>query len=239
MFEDCLVESAGVPASATKRWTAGAVTVFECAVLAVMVVLPLTHPERLMVKVSAPQVFVPKIQRPVVHVETRAAEAVRAVNYAEVNAAPLTAPGRDRIVHEAVEQEPVIANFGNGLGRETGFSAVVGDSVEAPHVSVAPETKAKGRLRVSDGVTAGVLLTPIRPVYPAIARATRKEGTVVVEAVISRQGTIESLRVTSGPEILREAALDAIRAARYQPYRLNGEAVEIQTTITVKFKMTS
>jgi protein TonB len=104
---------------------------------------------------------------------------------------------------------------------------------------VAPETKAKGRLRVSDGVTAGVLLTPIRPVYPAIARATHTEGTVVVEAVISRMGTIESLRVISGHEMLREAALDAIRAARYQPYRLNGEAVEIQTTITVHFRMTT
>jgi periplasmic protein TonB len=80
-------------------------------------------------------------------------------------------------------------------------------------------------------------LTPIRPVYPAIARAAHVEGVVVVEAVISRMGTIESLRVVSGPEMLRGAALEAIREARYQPYRLNGEPVEVQTTITVNFRM--
>jgi protein TonB len=86
-------------------------------------------------------------------------------------------------------------------------------------------------------VSEGLLLAPIRPVYPAIARAARVEGTVVVEAVISRVGRIESLRVVSGPEMLRRAALDAIQEARYRPYRLNGEAVDVETTITVNFRM--
>jgi protein TonB len=58
----------------------------------------------------------------------------------------------------------------------------------------------------------------------------------VIEALISKAGTIESLHVVSGPEMLRGAALDAIRAARYQPFRLNGEPIEIQTTITVNFR---
>jgi protein TonB len=83
----------------------------------------------------------------------------------------------------------------------------------------------------------GRLLTPIHPVYPAIARAVHVEGAVVVEAVISRSGTIESLRVVSGPQMLQSAALEAIRAARYQPYRLNGEPTEVQTTITVNFRI--
>jgi protein TonB len=82
-----------------------------------------------------------------------------------------------------------------------------------------------------------MLLAPIRPVYPAIAKAAGVQGTVVVEAVISRQGTIESLRVVRGPEMLQRAALDAIREARYQPFRLNGEPTEVQTTITVNFRL--
>jgi protein TonB len=82
-----------------------------------------------------------------------------------------------------------------------------------------------------------MLLAPIRPVYPAIAKAAHVEGTVVVEAVISRTGTIESLRVVSGPLMLQQAALDAIRAGRYQPFRLNGEPTEVQTKITVNFRM--
>jgi protein TonB len=82
-----------------------------------------------------------------------------------------------------------------------------------------------------------MLLAPIRPVYPAIAKAAGVQGTVVVEAVISRKGTIESLRVVSGPPMLRSAAMDAIRAARYQPFRLNGEPTEVETRITVNFRM--
>ena len=82
-----------------------------------------------------------------------------------------------------------------------------------------------------------MLLAPIRPLYPMIAKAARVEGSVVVEAVISRMGTIESLNVVSGPEMLRQSAIDAIREARYQPYRLNGEPTEVQTRITVNFRM--
>ena len=80
-------------------------------------------------------------------------------------------------------------------------------------------------------------MAPIRPVYPAIAKAAGVQGTVVVEAVISSTGSIESLRVVSGPPMLRSAAVETIHAARYQPYRLNGEATAVETTITVNFRM--
>jgi periplasmic protein TonB len=60
-----------------------------------------------------------------------------------------------------------------------------------------------------------------------------------VEAIISRIGTIESLHVVSGPPILQKSAIDAIRAARYQPFQLNGSPTEVQTTISVNFRMGS
>jgi protein TonB len=82
-----------------------------------------------------------------------------------------------------------------------------------------------------------MLITPIRPIYPAIARAAHVSGSIVVEAVISKAGTIESLHAISGPEMLRAAALDAIRPARYKPFLLNGIPTEVQTTITVNFTM--
>jgi protein TonB len=82
-----------------------------------------------------------------------------------------------------------------------------------------------------------MLIAPIRPVYPAIAKAGGVQGTVVVEAVISRKGTVESLHVVSGPLMLQQAALEAIRDARYQPFRLNSEPTEVQTTITVNFRL--
>jgi protein TonB len=84
---------------------------------------------------------------------------------------------------------------------------------------------------------AGLLLAPIQPNYPPIAKAAGIQGSVVVEAVISKTGRIENLHALSGPPMLRGAALDAISAARYQPYRLDGEPTEVQTTITVVFRL--
>jgi len=113
----------------------------------------------------------------------------------------------------------------------------IGVGGNGPVVSVAPTRAPVSRLHVSTGVLQGMLIAPIRPVYPAIAKAAHVEGSVVVEAVISRTGMIESLHVVTGPLMLQNAALDAIREARYQPFRLNGEPTEVQTTITVNFRM--
>jgi protein TonB len=75
------------------------------------------------------------------------------------------------------------------------------------------------------------------PVYPAIAKETGTQGTVVLQATISRNGTIENLRVVSGPEMLQQAALDAVQQWRYRPYLLSGEPVEVETTVNVVFKL--
>ncbi|MDW5265265.1 MULTISPECIES: energy transducer TonB [Acidobacteriaceae] len=115
----------------------------------------------------------------------------------------------------------------------------IGDAIYTPHVAVVSAHTSKSPVRISSGVSAGMLLSPIRPIYPEIARAAHVEGTVVVEATISRTGTIESLHVISGPPMLQRAAIDAIRTARYQPYRLNGSPTEVQTTISVSFRMGS
>jgi protein TonB len=118
-------------------------------------------------------------------------------------------------------------------------SALIGGSdIAGPRISVAAAKPAKP-LNVSGGVTAGLLLTPIQPVYPRIAVAAGIQGTVVMEAVISKTGRIESLHVVSGSPMLQTAALDAVRGARYRPYLLNGEPTEVQTTISVNFRLGS
>jgi periplasmic protein TonB len=83
----------------------------------------------------------------------------------------------------------------------------------------------------------GLLLFKPIPVYPPIAVVTRAEGTVVLDAVISKSGSIENLRVISGPAMLRQSALDAVRQWRYRPYLLNGQPVEVETTVNVVFKL--
>jgi periplasmic protein TonB len=76
-------------------------------------------------------------------------------------------------------------------------------------------------------------------VYPPIAKTAGVSGTVVLEAVISKAGTIENLRIVSGPMMLRKAAEDAVRTWRYRPYKLNNEPTEVETTINVIFSLAS
>jgi protein TonB len=92
---------------------------------------------------------------------------------------------------------------------------------------------------VSAGVAAGQLIVPIQPRYPAIARAARVQGAVVVSALIGTDGRIASIRVLSGSPLLVAAATDAIQHARYRPWTLNGQPVEVETTINVVFSLSS
>ena len=77
----------------------------------------------------------------------------------------------------------------------------------------------------------------VDPTYPAIAKAARISGTVVLQATISKTGAIENLRVISGPPMLQAGALSAVKTWRYRPYLLNGEPVEVETTVNVVFNL--
>jgi len=92
-------------------------------------------------------------------------------------------------------------------------------------------------INVSAGVAVGLLIRKTPPVYPSIAQAAHVSGTVVLAATISRTGSIENLRVVTGPAMLRQAALEAVRTWRYRPYKLNYQPTEIETTINVVFAL--
>jgi len=93
------------------------------------------------------------------------------------------------------------------------------------------------RVRVSSGVIAGMLTRKIEPSYPAIARAARIQGDVVLTAAISKQGTIENLQVESGHPLLVKAALEAVQQWRYRPFFVSGEPVEVETKVIVTFRL--
>ena len=121
---------------------------------------------------------------------------------------------------------------GMGLGTMAGIGF---GSLEATGPSV--RVKSSVPTRISSGVSSGMLLGAIRPVYPAIARAAGVSGTVVVSARIDKTGRIVGAVIVSGPGMLRSAALEAVEAARYRPYLLNGEATEVETSIVVNFRI--
>jgi protein TonB len=90
---------------------------------------------------------------------------------------------------------------------------------------------------ISTGVTGGRLVRKVDPVYPPTARVMGRAGSVVVSAVVSREGKLQNARVLSGDPLLGKAALEAASQWRYEPYRLNGSPVESQVTITFTFRL--
>jgi periplasmic protein TonB len=239
MFEDSLVESRVFQVSSSKRWTTLASIGLQVAIAGVVITLPLLHPEALPFRLEAPKVVVPLMPKPIVPVVTTQSVASAVASSMAMPSTTRTSIaailfGRDATANTL----PSLAPFGDsGMGTPEGVPAGLGiGDAHGPSVTVA-SVKAPKPVNVSTGVLQGMLLAPIHPVYPAIARAAHVEGTVVVEAVISRRGTIESLHVVSGPAMLQNAALEAVREARYRPYQLNGEPTDVQTTITVNFRI--
>ena len=86
-------------------------------------------------------------------------------------------------------------------------------------------------------VTAGHIIHRVPPFYPPIAKKARVQGTVVIHAIIGKDGTVNSPTIVSGPEMLRQSALDAVRQWKYQPYLLNGTPVEVETTLSIDFAL--
>lgn len=92
------------------------------------------------------------------------------------------------------------------------------------------------RVKLSQGVSQGLLIKRVPPKYPPAALQTHLEGAVQIEATIDKQGIVTNPKVIKGDRVLAAAALDAVRQWRYKPYYLDGEPVEVQTEITINFK---
>jgi protein TonB len=150
----------------------------------------------------------------------------------------LTAPTKiPKNIQMVTEKEAPPSNFGVAGGLDGGSNGGVMGSIfgngPAPQVKAAPPKK----VNISAGVAVGMLVQKTMPVYPPIAKAARVSGTVVLEATISKTGTIENLKVMSGPAMLQQAAIDAVRSWRYRPYLLNNDPVEVETTVNVIFTL--
>lgn len=105
-------------------------------------------------------------------------------------------------------------------------------STDAPAPKPAP-----GSFRVSQGVSQGLVVKKVTPVYPATALQMQKQGAVELMATISKDGAVTGIRVLSGDLMLAKSAVEAVRQWKYRPYLLNGEPVEIETQITVNFRL--
>ncbi len=113
---------------------------------------------------------------------------------------------------------------------------VMGGILSAGHVDI-PKVAAPQRIRVSSGVSTGLLIKKVQPNYPPLAKQARIQGHVLLQAEISKDGTIQNLQLISGHPMLAPAAIEAVKQWRYKPYLLNGEPVAVETQVDVIFSL--
>ena len=238
MFEDSTFESAGRIKSKSKYWMM-VTFIANGSILVLLILIPLIYPEALPKAAMQTLLVAPPPQPP--PPPPPAPEVVHVVHVqSEMMNNQLIAPTKipKDIKNVAEKEAPPSQSFGvagmEGLGGSAG--GVMGGIFSG---TPAPKVKADApkKVNISGGVAAGMLLQKTIPLYPPIAKAARVSGTVVLQATISKSGTIENLRVISGPAMLQQSALDAVKSWRYRPYLLNNEPVEVETTVNVVFSL--
>jgi periplasmic protein TonB len=238
MFEDSLIESGRK--LTTKRGRTTAFSFFlEAIIVGVLVLIPLLFTEalpkaQLMMALVAPPPPPPPPPPPA------AVKIVHQVQTDIVNGqlrTPTKIPKKVEIIKEE-ESPPMSGVVGGVPGGVPGgqMGGVIGGIISSTPMAV-PKVAVQ-RVRVSQGVIQGLRIKDVTPTYPPLARAARVQGSVVLAALIGKDGTIQNLRViSSASPLLIQSALDAVKQWRYRPYLLNGEPVEVDTTITVNFTL--
>jgi protein TonB len=242
MFQESLVES--TPLLRTQnRWPVLISLAMQAAIIATAITIPLLHPEVLPHQALNKLDFLPSPIKPPAPPPPPQVVRIQTAPASSASTAPATqAPRIDTATaHEftsdahPVESPSISLISGNGHNTSP-FSNIT--PAAAPHVNPVPTAPAVP-ISISEGVLAGNLLAPIRPQYPMIAKAAGVQGTVIIQANISKSGAIERAHVVSGPAMLQAAALEAVRSARYRPYMLDHQPTEVETTFSINFRLGS
>ncbi|HMD77838.1 MAG TPA: TonB family protein [Terracidiphilus sp.] len=233
MFEDSTFESSGRIRTRSRGWMIAAF-IFNGSILLALILIPLIYPEALphqaiafLMQAPAPQAQQQPLRQEPVH----AVQVNREMMNEQIFAPPRI-PKYIVMVDKPESLPPIdVARIGGDSEGPAGPGSIFPGKTATPVIR--PEIK----VRVSSAVEEGLLIQKTVPRYPPIAIAARIEGTVVLQATISKAGTIENLRVASGPPMLQQAALDAVKTWLYRPYLLDGQPVEVETTVNVIFTL--
>jgi len=243
MFEDSLIESGGK--LKTKRGQTSIIAfIIEAIIVGVMVLIPLIFTEALPKQQLMTFLVAPPPPPPPPPPAAAPVKVVKVIQTDIVNGelrTPTKIPKKIEMIKEDEAPPPVMASTGVVGGVPGGvpggsMGGVIG-SVLSSTPTVAPKIATPQRVRVSSGVVSGLLVRKVNPVYPPLARQARIQGTVVLQAQISKDGNIENLQLISGHPMLAPAAIEAVKQWKYRPYLLNGEPVEVETQVQVNFTL--
>ena len=251
LFSDSLLETSGGQ-QRQRTWATIVSLILQCFLISILVLVPLWFTEALPEQQLVTFLVAPPPPPPPPPPAAPAPAAVKVVRVAtDIVNGRLRTPGRIpekvQMIKEA-EVPPPIATTGGVIGGVPGgipggqLGGVIGGIVNAtPSFAAVPKLSKPApvvqRLRVSQGVTKGMVVYRIEPTYPPLARQARIQGVVVLTAMIDRDGNIQNLRLVSGHPMLAPAAIDAVKHWRYKPFLLNGRPVEVETTVTVTFQL--
>ncbi|HYM76609.1 MAG TPA: TonB family protein [Candidatus Dormibacteraeota bacterium] len=243
MFEDSLIESGGKLKTQRGR-TSFVAFIIEAAIVGVMILIPLIFTEALP---KGTTMFLLVAPPPPPPPPPPAAAPVRVVHQiqSDIVNGQLRTPTKipKKILENLKEDEapPQMAAAGVVGGVPGGIpggqmGGVIGGIISSTPVAV-PKVATPQRVRVSSGVSQGLLVRRVNPTYPPLARQARIQGVVVLQAQISKDGSIENLQLISGHPMLAPAAIEAVKQWKYKPYLLNGEPVEVDTQVQVNFTL--
>ncbi len=243
MFEDSLLESGGRLKTRRGRTTTFAI-ILEIGLVGIMVLLPLIFTEALPKQQLMTFLVAPPPPPPPPPPAAAPVKIVKQIQTDIVNGAlrtPTKIPQKIQMIKEDEAPPPVMASSGVVGGVPGGIpggqmGGVIGGIISSTPVAV-PKIQTPQRVRVSQGVSAGLLVRRVNPTYPPLARQARIQGQVILRAVISKDGSIEGLTLVSGHPMLAPAAIDAVKQWKYKPYLLNGEPVEVDTEVLVNFTL--
>jgi protein TonB len=233
MFDQIVVS--GEMQKTHKPWAVTLSAIVQTIILGVIIIIPLIYTEALpkgmlntFLVAPAPPPPPPPPQ-PVV----KEIRAPKIINIQKM-VAPTVIPKSIAIVKD---EAPVIyTNSGEGVAGGTGnvLGGLIGSGPAGPPP---PPTATPSRIRVGGNVEAASLINKVTPQYPPIAKTAHVSGTVVLHAIIGKDGMIKELQYISGPPLLMKAAMDAVKEWRYKPTQLNGDPVEVDTTVDVVFTL--
>jgi protein TonB len=239
MFEDSLIES-GNKLKTKRLWTSILSFIGQFALIGVLILIPLIYTDalpktQLMTFLVAPPPPPPPPPPPAAPVKV--VKMVSEVVNGQLRA-PTKIPQKIQMIKEE-ENPPDLGGVSGGVpGGIPGGAAggVMGSILSSTQVAV-PKVATPQRVRVSTGVATGLLIRKITPNYPQLAKQARIQGSVVLQAEISKDGTIQNLQLISGHPMLAPAAIEAVKQWRYKPYLLNGEPVAVETQVVVNFSL--
>src|SRR3984893_1191840 len=237
MFDE-LVESSAVKKKTNTGWAVTLSVIVQSLVLFVLILIPLIYTQALPKAMLStlliappppppppppPQAVPVKVVKPVARLLTQGKLM-----------APRAIPKDVAIFKEAELPPEPAAGSGvlGGLAAGDILGGLGGGSSSAPPP---PPNAAPSRIKLGGQVQAAKIVAQPQPLYPALARQARIQGNVVLHAIIDKDGRVGQLEVVSGHPLLVQSALDAVKQWRYQPTQLNGDPVEVDTTITVTF----